>query len=187
MAKEKKYNENEQKLVGHVDRYVANGNSVYQLISGESYFNENNGKLMLQHLKDKYWHNSEQARKDVLFLKQSIKSATLDSKDLSPYMDEIRDVLHAQSESEEWLRLMYEQTTFKTRTELVLNGSLSIDELFYEPVNIRFPINADTESFWGNYYQGFTKRNPQAVKFSEYATQQQIWICPLCLLMKWQV
>lgn len=173
MAEEKQYNENEQKLVGHVDRYVANGNSVYQLISGESYFNENNGKLMLQHLKDKYWHDSEQARKDVLFLKQSIKSATLDSKDLSPYMDEIRDVLHAQFESDEWLRLMYEQTTFKTRTELVLNGSLSIDELFYEPVNIRFPINADTESFWGNYYQGFTKRNPQAVKFSEYATQQK--------------
>lgn len=173
MAKEKQYNENEQKLVSHVDRYVANGNSVYQLISGESYFNENNGKLMLQHLKDKYWHDSEQARKDVLFLKQSIKSATLDSKDLSPYMDEIRDVLHAQSESEEWLSLMYEQTTFKTRTELVLNGSLSIDELFYEPLNIRFPINADTESFWGNYYQGFTKRNSQAVKFSEYTTQQK--------------
>ena len=108
MAEEKQYNENEQKLVGHVDRYVANGNSVYQLISGESYFNENNGKLMLQHLKDKYWHDSEQSRKDVLFLKQSIKSATLDSKDLSPYMDEIRDVLHAQSESDEWLRLMYE-------------------------------------------------------------------------------
>ena len=170
MAQEKQYDENEQKMVNHVDRYVANGDSVYQLISRESAFNENNSKLMLQHLKDKYWHESAQARKDVLFLKQSIKSATLDSKDLSPYMDEVREVLNVEHMAEEWFRLMYEQTTFKTRAELVLNGSLSLDELFYEPLNIRFPINADTESFWGDYYQAFTKRNPQSVKFSEYAT-----------------